>query len=169
QDDGGLEVVGSVWPARAGVLAAVVTVVGTVLGVVALVGGDSPDVTAAGPVVVLAGFAVAAVWPAARYLAGRRPVDSLTLDRHGFTARSRGRAEPFTWGDVTGFGVGLGGLTVQVVGHGGTSVPFPAAELRSDPALVARLLDHYRTHDRDRSDLASGAALTRLRNGELLH
>ncbi|MGL5850863.1 MAG: hypothetical protein ACRCZD_08805 [Phycicoccus sp.] len=163
-----LDLVGSPWPMRGEVLAAMVALVGTVLGAVVLVRRDEvSNVTAAGPVVVLAGLAASATWPAVKYVTGRRPVDFLSLGRRGFTVRSRGRAESFAWADATGFAVGLGGLTVQVLGYEGTSVPIPAAGLRSDAALVARLLEYYRTHERERAELSSGAALDRLRDGQL--
>lgn len=163
--DDALEVVGSPWPSRATLLAGVVAAAGAVAGVVTLAGVDGPDVTATGPVVVLAALSLAALWPGIRFVTGRRPVDTLTLARSGFTARTRGRPEAFSWGDVTGFGVGLGGLTVTLLGHGETVVAFPASELRSDAAVVAQLLEYYRAHERERSELSSGAALTRVQEG----
>lgn len=165
-DAAGLEVVGSPWPSRATLLAGVVAAAGTVAGAVVLAGDDDGrDVTATGPVVVLAVLALAALWPGVRFATGRRPVDALRLTRSGFTARTRGHGETFSWGDVTGFAVGLGGLTVTLIGHGETVAPVPASELRSDAGLVAELLEYYRAHERDRAELTSGAALARVREG----
>ncbi|MGL4176783.1 MAG: hypothetical protein ACRCSN_11960, partial [Dermatophilaceae bacterium] len=161
--DEGLEVVGSCWSALAETLAAVVLLGGVALGTAAMMNSGTVDVTAIGPLVVLAGFAAACLWPAARNGSIVRPADSLRLDRQGFTTRTHGRLRRFAWGDVTGFVVTLGGLGSQVLGPGGTRAPSPVVELRSDAALVVRLLEFYRTHERERAELSSGAALDRLR------
>ncbi|MGL5817746.1 MAG: hypothetical protein ACRCYR_09310 [Phycicoccus sp.] len=163
----GLEVVGSFWSALAETLAAVVLLGGVALGTAAMTNGGTADVTAIGPLVVLAGFAAACFWPAAQSRSIVRPTDSVTLDRRGFTTCSHGRLRRFSWGDVTGFVVTLGGLGGQILGPGGTRAPLPVVELRSDAALVVRLLEYYRTHERERAELSSGAALDRLRTGEL--
>lgn len=43
----------------------------------------------------------------------------------------------------------------------------PLATYRSDPNLVVALVEHYRTHPRDRAELGTSAAVERVRRGEL--
>ncbi len=57
--------------------------------------------------------------------------------------------------------------TVTLLGFEGASVKLPVAELRSDPQLVARLVEHYRAHRGDRAELTDGRALQRVREGRL--
>lgn len=159
-----LEVVGSPWPQRSGIPAAMVVVVGAVVALLNVTSG--PDILT--PTVLLVLCAAGASWAAIRYLAGRRPLDRVTLSREGFTTRVRGTEVDHVWGDVSGFGVGKLGLVVEI--HpandtGGSPLSFPVSELRSDPVLVAELLDFYRGHERLRGELVSGAVLERLRQG----
>lgn len=160
----GLEVVGSPWPQRSGVLAALLMIAGAVVAVVTFSSGL--DVLT--PTVLLLLCAPASGWAALRYLTGRRPVDRVMVGRHGFTSRIRGRETEMSWGDVSGFAVSKMGLVVDVHAPNETDGPaavIPIAELRSDPTLVADLLEFYRDHVRLRSELMSDAVLDRLRQG----
>lgn len=159
----GVEVVGSPWPARAGVLLAGVAVVGLLAGALVLARSSSRSLDTIAPVLVLGGFAVGGAWTAIRYAVRRQPLDAILLRREGLTVRRGRSTESFGWGQVTGFRVGKGGLTLDLLGHSGTSVPVPTSELRSDPAVVAELLEFYRTHERERSELGSGRAADRVR------
>lgn len=164
QVDRGLEVVGSAWPQRSLIPAAVVTVAGAVIAVLNLTSG--PDILT--PTVLLVLCAAGASWAAIRYLAGRRPLDRVRLTRSGFSTRVRGTEVDHGWGDAAGFGVGKLGLVVEIrPANGGPDDPlfFPASELRSDPVLVAELLEFYRAHERLRGELVSGAVVERLRQG----
>ncbi|MGL4174265.1 MAG: hypothetical protein ACRCTR_09405 [Actinomycetota bacterium] len=162
----GLEIIGSVWPIRAEALAGLILLIGTAIGVVVLT-RNPIDVNAIGPIVLLAGLTVIAFWPVVKYLTGRRSLDSLVLDQEGFTVQTRGRIVQFFWEDAMGFKIGGGGLSVQILGYERTMVSIPMSELRSDPRLVAQILEYYHTHEHERSDLSSGAALDRLRYGAL--
>lgn len=160
----GLEVVGSPWPQRSGILAALVIAAGAVAAVLDFRRGA--DVLT--PTVLLVVCAVGSSWAAVRYLLGRRPVDRVTLDRGGFTATNRGRDTRHGWGDVSELRVGKLGLVVEVHEPHESDAPpavIPIAELRSDPFLAAELLEFYRLHERFRGELSSGAALDRVRQG----
>lgn len=164
--DGALEVVGSLWARWAEMATAVLLWIGVLAGVMVLLGPGGSEPQSVGPVIILAGFALGVTWFVARFLTGHRPQDALVMRREGFSTRRAGSTESFQWGDVTGVAVGNGGMTVDLLGFSGTKAPFPASELRSDPALVAALLEFYRTHERERSELASGRALDRVRSGD---
>ena len=77
-----------------------------------------------------------------------------------------GRAT-FDRDDLTGVRAGPGPNALALLGHAGTSVDLPAAELRSDPQLLARLLEHYRSHREDRTELHDGRVLDRVRKDGL--
>lgn len=166
--DDGLEVVGSPWIERSGVVLAPVLVVLSGVMVVMAVRSDEGPLDVWIPTVLMLLLTGFVAWTAQRYLSGHRPVDGFTLRRQGFTVRLRGSAEEFGWGDVIGFRMGWRGVTVVVLGHAGTTVPCWALGLRSDPALVAALLEFYRSHERERSELANGRALERARAGTFL-
>ncbi|WP_156971483.1 hypothetical protein [Knoellia sinensis] len=164
--DDALEVVGSPWVRWAEVATAAFLWMGVVGGAILLLGPVDSDPQTVGPIVILVGFALATTWFAARFLSGHRPPDAVMLRRDGFSTLRAGSTTSFSWGDVLGFGVGNGGMTVDLLGYGGISARFPASELPSDPALVAALLEFYRTHQFERSELASGRVLDRIRSGD---
>ena len=62
---------------------------------------------------------------------------------------------------------GPGPNQLVLLAHDGTAVDLPAVELRSDPQLVARLIEHYRVHRRDRPELADARVLRRVSENRL--
>lgn len=166
--EGGVEVVGSRAVEWSGVLLALVLTALAGVQLVLAMRSEEPFIDVWVPVVFMMGLTGGVVWLAWGYLTGRRRVDAVELRREGFVVVLRGAAEDYGWGDVLGFRVGMGGLTVVLLGHEGTEVPCWALGLRSDPALVAELLEFYRSNERLRGELASGAALDRIRQGTFL-
>lgn len=165
----GLEVVGSRW-SRA------VDVAATLVFVAALVGalmdlaevGGTPGLDAAGPVVVLAVLAALAFFTTLRVIGLRRRPTWLRLGPEGLEVSGPQGREAFAWADLTAVQAGPGLDDLVLVGHGESRVDVPVAELRSDPAAAARLLEHYRASDRDRAELGDDRALERIRTDRLL-
>ena len=81
---------------------------------------------------------------------------SVIVPRKGPTA--------FTWDTVAR--VELKGRVVAVTGPGKT-VESPSGDIASDPAVVARVIEFYRTNARLRSELSDDRFLERLRSGQL--
>jgi len=163
--EGGVEIIGSPWTERTGVVAAAALAVLLVAMVASALGSNEPFLDAWVPVILMVAFTGGLVWMAWGYIVGRRRADMIQLHRQGFSVCLRGSVEEFSWGDVTGFAVGSGGLTVVLLGHCDAKVPGWAAGLRSDPDLVVELLEFYRAHGRLRGELDSDAVLDRVRQG----
>lgn len=70
----------------------------------------------------------------------------------------------FTWNEVEK--VELKGRVVAVTGLGET-VENPGGDVASDPAVVARVIEFYRSNPRSRSELSDDRFLERLRSGRL--
>ncbi len=83
-------------------------------------------------------------------------IASVIVPRKGPTA--------FTWDEVGR--VELKGRVVAVTGLGKT-VESPSGDIASDPAVVARVIEFYRTHARSRPELSDDRFLERLRSGQL--
>lgn len=167
----GLVVLGSPWSRAVDVVAAVVFVVALVASLLASVdAGAEPGgsgLATAGPVVVLALLAALAFYRVLGVLATRRRTSRLRLHSEGVEASGADGRATFSWDALTGVQAGPGPNVLVLLGHAGTDVPLPAVELRSDPQLVARLLEHYRTHPRDRAELVDERALSRVREDRL--
>lgn len=70
----------------------------------------------------------------------------------------------FTWDEVKR--VELKGRVIAVTGLGET-VESPGGDVASDPAVVARVIEFYRTNARSRPELSDDRFLERLRSGQL--
>lgn len=159
--EGGLEIVGSAVPRVLDVLFAAVLVLALVAALLAQ--ADGARTLEALPVVGLAVLALVAFWRVVAVVAGRRRVASVWLYADGVVVSGPGGRERFVWSDLTA--VSTSPLTL--VGHGGSSVPLPERELRSDPRRVARLLGHYLARPRDRRELADQWAVQRVHDDAL--
>jgi hypothetical protein len=177
-EEGATEVVGSPWSGLVDVAGAVVLVGALVGGLLALVDGGAgsrgqtrttgtPGLDTAAPVAVLALLALLAFLAFLGVLSGRRRRSRLRLGVDGLEVTGPGGLEFFEWQALTGLRTAptSGALTVR--GLEGTSVNLPAQELRSQPVLVARLVEHYRTQRPDRPELADGRAIDRVREDRL--
>ncbi|WP_170169849.1 PH domain-containing protein [Nocardioides aurantiacus] len=166
--DGTTEVVGSPWSRPVDVAAPVVLVLALVGGVLSLVdpGPLAPGTTsldAAAPVAVLAVLALLATAGLRHVLAGRRLRSRLRLHASGVEVSGPDGRDHLPWSSLTG----VGPRPLALLGYSGRVLALPGPELRSDPDLVARLVEHYRTHPRERDELADGRAVERARTGRL--
>lgn len=73
------------------------------------------------------------------------------------------RLAAFSWAEVEKVELGRG---VEVTGRGRT-VTIPNGNTASDPAVVARVIEFYRTNPRSRPELSDDRFLDRLRTGQL--
>lgn len=81
---------------------------------------------------------------------------SVIVPKEGYTA--------FLWDEVER--VELSGRMLTVTGKG-NSVKSPSGNIASDPAVLARVMEFYRTNRRSRPELADERFLERLRSGQL--
>ena len=80
----------------------------------------------------------------------------ITVPRKGSTA--------FTWDEVEGVDVKRRGVDVTGLGH---TVEVNGGSTASDPAVVARVIEFYRTNAPSRPELSDDRFLDRLRSGQL--
>ncbi len=156
--DGGLEVVGSAVPRVLDVVAAAVLLLALVGAVIAQAAGASTGTLEALPVVVLAVLALVAFWRVVAVVAGRRRTASVWLYVDGVVVSGPGGRERFVWSDLTAVSTS----PLALLGHGGSSVPLPERELRSEPGRVAGLVGHYLARSGDRRELADERAVRRV-------
>lgn len=154
----GVEVLGSRWARpqeMVGCLVLVVALVGALLAVPE----EPPDSPA---VVAVAALALVVAWRflrALRVLARRRQRSRLVLDPEGVTVAGADGRGTFAWSDLTD----VGADPLELRGYPGSeAVELPARELLSDPALVARLLQHYQRRPSHRAELGDGRVLERV-------
>lgn len=115
------------------------------------------------PVDVVAPLAFLALVGLLRVLGRSRRRSRLRLAAGGLEVSGpQGRGE-FEWDALTG----AREMPLAVRTVAGSWVSLPGSELRSDPALLARLVEHYRTHPRDRHELADERVVERVRAGHL--
>lgn len=159
------EVVGSAWSRPVDVAAAVVLLVALVGSLLSLVDTSTgtPGLDAAAPVAVLALLALLAFGTLLSVVARRRRRSRLRLHAGGLEVSGPDGRGDFEWDALTRLRPSP--LAAQTVD--GAWVPLQQQELRSDPALVARLVEHYRTHPRERDELADGRAVERARTDRL--
>lgn len=81
----------------------------------------------------------------------RQPA-AVELSVHGVRARAGKTTVDLAWSDLRGVTRGPNGRTIDFA-SADAFVPLPATELRSDPALVAHLIEYLRRHPADRHRL----------------
>lgn len=165
---GATEVVGSPGSRLVDLAAPLVFVGALVGGALSLVDTDpsasgTTDLDAAAPVAVLALLALMSFLGLLGVLRRTRLRSRLRLHVGGLEVSGPSGRGDFEWDALTR----VRPTPLAVLSIAGSWVPLPGAELRSDPVLVARLVEHYRAHPRDRSELTDGRAIDRAREDRL--
>lgn len=165
-EDGGVVVVGSPWSRVVDLLVAPVLLVGLggAAAAYADVSSTSGSVTVV-PLVVLAVLLAVAALRLVRIIVLQRRASRLRLDREGVEPSGTSGRGTFPWELVEG--VRREGDRLTLLAPGGPPVVLPSDELRSDPELVARLVEHYLRHRRDREELGDERVLQRVREDRL--
>lgn len=90
---------------------------------------------------------------------------AMTLTQTGIVLQDTSKCTELSWAVVPAFtGQPEPRLLRGLMANG---TPFPVYQLRSDPAIVADILDYYRTHPQDRREIGTAAFLDRLRRDAL--